>query len=212
MSKKEHIKAASKLATLNPDDPTILQRLLQTDSVVESICKWNAARYDQSHDYDLALALLQEELCETQEALEASDTVAILDGFGDIFYVAVGAMWKNGADHSQISALLDHLDTTNVYVPNTATCVMWFHTEPGINTLGFVALSAFESLKYFLQQSDQRALDVIRAICISNNTKEVVRTASDVKANVVKGDGYIAPTRMLQTILDSLPEVPDAVS
>jgi hypothetical protein len=42
-------------------------------------------------------------------------------------------------------------------------------------------------------------------VCDSNDTKPAKKTASDVKANVDKGNRFVAPEPRLQKLLDSIP-------
>ena len=43
--------------------------------------------------------------------------------------------------------------------------------------------------------------DVVNAICESNNTKEVQgKVDPSIKANIIKGDGFIPPTKQLMKL------------
>lgn len=44
--------------------------------------------------------------------------------------------------------------------------------------------------------------EAIKAVCDSNDSKEVKRVGHNVKANIVKGPGYFKPEPRLQEILD----------
>jgi phosphoribosyl-ATP pyrophosphohydrolase len=48
------------------------------------------------------VALLREEYDETMAALDGDDAVALVDGLADIVFVAIGAMWKLGADARRV--------------------------------------------------------------------------------------------------------------
>ena len=48
------------------------------------------------------------------------------------------------------------------------------------------------------------ALDILRAICKSNNTKEVVKTKPSIKANINKGSLYVSPIKDITNLLNKL--------
>lgn len=179
---------------------TLLQELLNTPSVVESICNWNAARYEQEPSHELTMALLLEEWQETEEAYATGQVIGILDGLGDVFYVAIGALWKTGLRHEQIQHLLDMVEETMPLMPSPSVALHWYQEDVQNPILAMLALSCLKRLEILLA-SDVLAMDVIRAICISNDTKEVKKTETGVKANINKGDTYKAPTEMLEDIL-----------
>jgi len=188
---------------LHKDDETALQLLMSTPSIVEDICKWNAARYDQQPSHELTMTLLLEELQETEEAYKDGEVIAILDGLGDIFYVAIGALWKTGLHHDQIARLLDAVEEKMPLIPSPAVALHWYQEDVQNPLLALVALSCLKRLSALLS-SDDLALDVIRAICISNNTKTATKTDNDVKANIDKGSAYVPPTEMLEDILQKV--------
>jgi len=175
-----------------------LEKVFNTDDVIVSICNWNEARYKQEYDHTLTMALLDEEFTEVNAAIAANDLVEILDGLGDMFYVVIGAIWKAGATPQDIKNLLDDMDRAPV--PTISATFNWLKVRQSLSALAIVALSAFQSLASQLNSKDA-AMDIIRAICKSNNTKVVVKTANDVKANLVKGDDYISPTEDIKQII-----------
>jgi len=189
-----------KVINMPKKEQVALQELLNTPSVVEDICAWNKARYEQEPSDELTLQLLLEELQETEAAYQAGEVVEILDGLGDIFYVAIGALWKTGLHPDQITRLLDTVEADMSLVPSPAVALHWYQEEPLNVILALLALSCLTRLEVLLDSSDL-ALDVIRAICISNNTKSVAKTDKDVKANINKGALYTPPTEMLEDIL-----------
>lgn len=177
-------------------------------TIVTDICEWNAARYDREYNGPLTTLLLDEELAETSKAEQDGDKVEVCDGLGDVFYVAVGALWK--ADNSQLairmelSRQLAFADFSSL--SNLTASIVKFQASvvsgDSVNMLPEVAVAAFVSLAY-TTGSGSKAISVIEAICASNNTKEVKRVASDVKANVNKGPGYFPPTDAIKAILAS---------
>jgi len=167
---------------------------------VESICKWNDERYNQEFSASLTISLLEEELGETATAKNNSDTIEVLDGLGDTFYVAVGALWKTGLSHEQITSLLDNVKESMPALPSPTVALSWYKDDQTQLVLAILAVSCLHQLETELQ-SETLAMNVITAICISNNTKTATKTHKDIKASIDKGDGFIAPTDMLKTIL-----------
>lgn len=188
------------VTNLNDYDATLLEKLLNAPTVIDSICQWNVLRYKQEPCHELAMKLLFEELQETEDAYRVEDKVAILDGLGDIFYVAIGVLWKTGLTAARIQQLMNAVDQGNRFTPSPAVALHWYQDDPQNHILCMVALGAFQRLEYLLG-SDQLALDVIRAICISNDSKRIETVPSHVKANVNKGLNYIPPTEALKSIL-----------
>ena len=182
-------------------------------SIVDKCIKWNAARFEQEFNYNLAVELLIEE---TDELFAADTFVDVLDAVGDITFVAIGVMWKMGIPQEVIEDLFYKNDMTlmtsaqaynhccfinNMFITNVE--------EPALGevpVLNFAAMSAFiTALSAIRGAGMQKAYyEVCDAICDSNNTKEVksVKTTSNIKANIDKGSKYIPPTEKLQKIRD----------
>lgn len=175
-----------------------LRKAFDTKTIIESICDWNAARYDQVLSTNLTVDLLSEEDRETALAVANNDLVEICDGLADIFYVAVGGMWKHGLNHEEITEVLDW--ASQRLLPPVRASIVWYSIEPAPAVLALIALRAFERLAAGLN-SDDYALDVIRAVCVSNDTKPAKKTDSSVKANIDKGAKYIAPTEAIKKII-----------
>lgn len=174
---------------------------------------WNAARYDQIYDYELAVKLLLEE---TTELSEASSVVDMLDAIGDITFVAVGIMWKMGMTVEDLEAVfynkdidITKLDTQQAYnysmfIVNTLIernphCNVSI-VLPGISLAAFsIFITALTTLRGLGMQDS--FFDVFDAICDSNNTKEVKgKSNPSIKANIVKGEGFVPPTKRLREI------------
>jgi hypothetical protein len=180
-----------------------LESLQKIPNIIESICNWNAKRYEQEYSTKLTLDLLDEEIEEALFAADKGDDIEACDGFGDTFYVAIGGLWKMGYTAEKIGEMLDATeDFFSTAPPPTTATMHWFKRYPNNpNILSLVAYAAFEDLKHYVGGHDQAALDIIRAICLSNDTKPVVKTATDVKANTDKGAKFIAPTEAIETII-----------
>lgn len=192
-------------------DLAFLKHLCELESkpsIVESICNWNAARYPQEFSKELTLQLLVEETTEIGDSVIDNDFIGVLDGHADVFYVAIGALWKSGLQPLDILNLLDSVQTDTMHLPPLPVAVQWLELEfnTGDNApwlIAAIALSALSQLEVALGDEDA-ALDVIRVVCASNNTKEVKQTAPSVKANIAKGKGYVAPTEMIKSIVNTL--------
>lgn len=180
-----------------------LNALQHVPSIIASIVNWNAARYPQEYVHKLQSDLLTEELEETQKAFAENDLVEVCDGFGDIFYVAIGALWKQGLTVEQIQEGLDSVEEAMPELPPLPVAKLWWDMEPNLNTLILIALCAQRDLARVLH-SDQASLDVIRAICTSNDTKAVKKTDAAVKANINKGEGFVPPTEAILTIIENV--------
>jgi len=189
-------------------DDTLLEELLATPSIIDSICNWNAARYEQVPSHELTMELLEEELDEVQGAYIEGDKVAIIDGYGDVFYVAIGALWKTGLNEKQITQLMDNVGEKQTFYPDPELAFYWYCKDVQNHILCILAHSCLKKLELLLNSEDA-AYDVIRAICNSNNTKTPKKTASNVKANIDKGQSYIPPTVALEAILRKAGESDD---
>jgi len=188
------------LIQLPNKDSELLSRLLQAPSIVDSVCNWNAARYPQEPSPALSMSLLFEEFKELETAYSNEDRVAILDGLGDLFFVTVGILWKSGLSASEITSRLDTIEEMMPMLPPISVALHWYQEDSCQEVLFFLVLSITKQLEWLLG-SEQLAMDVYRAICISNNSKKVEKTAKTVKANLDKGLHYKSPTEMLKKIL-----------
>ena len=158
------------------------------------VAAWNNARYEQVYNAELAANLLCEEAKELLDALAVNDQVEFLDGVADVMFVAVGCVWKqNGRieldklvefnpeqDVMEVfGSLIEKTRMPTIYEINNA-CVCLLHSN------GYTAEDYFEALL---------------AVCDSNDTKAIKKTASNVKANVDKGAYFVPPTEALKRIV-----------
>ena len=182
-------------------------------NIVKQCIAWNEARYDRVLDLGLAISLLTEE---TEELLIANSIVEQLDAIGDISFVAIGVLWKAGFNEATISAMLGIGSELNI--SDCPISLMYENHGAFVAELGgerildtnakFVASNAavlaiwycmFKLKELGLQQE---YFNIIKAICDSNDTKEVKgKTDPSVKANIVKGASFIPPTMALQHII-----------
>lgn len=184
-------------------------------NIVRKCIAWNEARYDRVYDYNLASKLLIEETLELFQAENDSDR---LDAVGDIVFVAIGILWKLGVSPEHIEDILGvnnlyfagdgaEIEKINVVIDNVQSFLFDTLSEdleaayPGIAltlySLFIVALGTLHGMRL-----QHRFYDVVDAICESNNTKELKgKTDPTVKANLVKGEGFVPPTDALLRIL-----------
>jgi len=171
----------------------------QTLKIINSICKWNEARYPQEYNSQLTRALLTEEVKELRFAEMDNDLLEELDAYGDIFYVAIGGMWKLGSTAEEINEFVKY---SHRYVSSISFEDMlgnMRYEAPVRYLMGFARLS-FEALLHYTR-SDRLALQVLFSICTSNDTKAIKKTAAHLKANITKGDEYISPHEELKMII-----------
>ena len=185
-----------------------LSKVLGTASIIKSICNWNAARYDQEVSVALTVALLTEEMDETVDAADTNNLLEICDGYADVFYVAIGGMWKHGLSHTEITKLIDEMAEKVGALPMVYASIEEYEETKNVSELALIALKAVEGLENITKSSDA-AFKIIRAVCDSNDTKVVKKTASDVKANLSKGEAYVSPDNAIRAVLDSLVEKPN---
>jgi len=180
-----------------------------TVSVTDRVILWNAKRYEQKYDYNLASRLLLEE---TQELYDANGYIQQMDAVGDIFFVAIGVFWKLGLKSSTINEIFMSQplhDMTLVELHEWATHVEWRMLEmidgeiegayPGIKLATFapfiIAMPMLQAMGM-----GHCIFEIVKIICDSNDTKSIDKVAHDVKANLDKGEDYRSPTAALQVL------------
>ena len=168
--------------------------------IIESICDWNKVRYEQVPMYKLTLDLLKEEMQETHDAYTEEDYIGIMDGYADVFFVAISGLWKIGLSAKQIDELMDNVEGFNTMISSPKAVLLWYEDEDHNSILAMLALSVFGHLEALLG-NEELALDTIKAICVSNDTKTIVKTEVGIKANISKGENYVSPTESLTDIL-----------
>ncbi len=167
---------------------------------------WNAARYDRVYNEQLASALLIEEINELYTAIDLPiDTyedqlnrfVEIIDALGDIFFVAVGVLWKLNAVWSFHDVLYLRNDLT-VYDEALATKdVNLISTDP---VAGAKLILAKVLRVASMTLANEDFANTVMAICDSNDSKAVKKTDATIKANIDKGAEYFSPTEVLMEI------------
>lgn len=186
--------------------------------IAERVIDWNSKRYDQVYNSELAVNLLLEE---TAELFATNDKVEKLDAVGDIVFVAIGVLWKLGFTANQISNAvhgqayeqeLNIEQASFVDLFNYSKALEYDALEAeeiqdvkgaymGLNlalySIFTVALGALQGMAL-----QHEFFNIVHAICDSNDTKEVKgKTDASVKANIVKGAGFVPPTKALEEII-----------
>lgn len=182
--------------------------------VYKSVAAWNAARYEQQLNLELAVSLLREEYKEWKDAKVA---VEKLDALCDISYVALGIVWKSGISETLLSekltsmqmASLLHLDAVPGMRPiyNMAAYIDGLEHDFEFGIIDSIALilhnCAFQAM-YDYQLTPEQWISALEAVCVSNDSKVVVQVDASVKANAGnKGPNYISPTAALTKILNA---------
>lgn len=181
--------------------------------VYKSVAAWNAARYEQQLNLELAVSLLREEYKEWKDAKVA---VEKLDALCDISYVALGIVWKSGISETLLSekltsmqmAALLHLDAVPGMRPiyNMAAYIDGLEHDFEFGIIDSIALilhsCAFQAM-YDYQLTPEQWISALEAVCVSNDSKVVVQVDASVKANAGnKGPSYVSPTAALTKILN----------
>lgn len=180
------------------------------DLIYLQVIDWNSKRYDRVYDTVLLCELLQEEL---DEYWESSDIVKQADALCDIMYVALGGIWKLESDIEDIEVVFE------LTAEHTAGAVNYLGIPPAclitsmidaiskktdandlwkLQTIIQCCLYQFQSLGHDFQT----AVDCLKAVADSNDTKSIKKTDSNKKANDGdKGNYYVSPVAQLSKIL-----------
>jgi hypothetical protein len=205
----------------------------QLEIVFERVSAWNKARYPREYNKNLAVALLSEELEEYFEASEHIPresqeaemhtgltnfhrAVERLDALCDTIYVAMGVIWKLGVNDRERSAhwmkaveFASGLMNGKVKMPPVAyaTGVMSTHKKEvmynvTIDMQMIIVLCLAQMQTLGLNEAE--LIEALLIVCDSNDSKSVKKTDPSVKANIDKGETFIAPEFRLQTIIDKV--------
>lgn len=184
-----------------------------TEYLIKRVISWNMERYSRQYDHALSEKLLLEEL---HELYTAEDWVDILDGVGDITFVAIGVMWKLGIETSDITYLFERMQpgktlveynqASDLYIGyiaekyklTAAKVLLLKLLTQAMFITSYTILNRIGMIDYFTR--------ILQAICDSNDTKSVPKekVASNVKANKDKGDNFIPPTQALIKLLEEV--------
>lgn len=181
--------------------------------IVDRVINWNAARYDQVFNYELAVKLLLEE---TDELNKAFTVVEQLDAIGDISFVAIGVLWKLGVPTDIIKQIFYGTDMTTLDLLQAHDMVVFWQHEL-MDSVDHRADGAWPGLVLTLHSAFLTCLgkliginmqdyyyDIVEAICDSNDTKEIKgKVDPSVKANINKGASFVPPTARLTKIMEA---------
>lgn len=176
---------------------------------------WNALRYDRVFNMSLLHKLLTEEFNET---VDAKTPVEQLDGRADQIYVALGGIWKLNLEEELIANAFGEaaIVVGMASDENLLRDIDWA-IEANLKALVSDVLPQTQRLtatilaticllnQYAIERDfDLSVFDVLEVVCDSNDSKQVQKVAPDVKANINKGAGFIAPEPRLQALIDGV--------
>lgn len=183
------------------------------EHLIERVILWNIERYSRQYDHSLAEKLLIEEL---HELYTAEDWVDILDGIGDVTFVAIGVMWKLGIETSDIADLFERMQpgkTLIEYNQASDNYIDFISEKYKFNIMRLLQLKMLSQAMFITGYTMlnrvgmlDKFLDVLEIICNSNDTKVVPKqkVAANVKANTNKGESFVPPTEALIKLLESV--------
>lgn len=176
--------------------------------VYNRVAKWNSLRYKQEYNAELTHDLLSEEY---EEWLVAPDKANDVKELADIIYVALGGLWKQDKSDELAQAnaaifletmlnqcelmpgfLIGSLLDQNAVIP----------ADDQVKLMHLVLGAALAQMQC-MGLSKANCIEVLNAVCDSNDSKSVKKTASDVKANSNdKGNFYRAAEPKIRLILE----------
>lgn len=175
--------------------------------------KWNSLRYKQEWNPELFKDLLYEELVEYEEANTLVDK---LDAIGDLFFVAIGGLWKLGEDPYNylhnidrhyyvpvIEAKYDKYPFANDDLKREVEFILTLTTNDYFHIHIVQLIKQLFMCFSHLKCNETQVEKVILAICDSNDTKIVSKLASSSKGNQ-KSKSYIPPTKSLNEIAQEI--------
>lgn len=180
--------------------------------VYDRVCAWNAKRYEQVLNLQLAESLLSEEF---DEWYEAETDVNRLDALCDLVYVAMGVIWKaKPTDEESARAaelvfdLVENLLNAEEHLSPLMYCtpyivLMGENKCSALTTAHMViCLSCVEMTSMGL--THEQIEEALLVVCDSNDSKSIKKTDPSVKANAGdKGPYFVAPEPRLQEILNA---------
>ena len=186
---------------------------MNLETIYQRVAAWNAKRYDRTYNHELTMNLLYEEFNEGFE--EGITPVQVVDAWCDLTYVAFGGLWKLDLTDEEVHSVLmeGFRDAANLItaavIDAPASTAGVLHQLKHENeypvALGLATVIALSFMQLTYLTSDQ-AIEAIMIVCDSNDTKSVQKTASDVKANIDKGNFFVAPEPRLQALLEKADE------
>lgn len=173
--------------------------------LIQRTFNWNAKRYDRVFNLPLTTNLLFEEW---EEWLNAEKDVDLCDAMIDTAFVAYGAIWKTNdvPNYEQAEGLVNSIIEISGMIPGyVIPCYILAMKENNGITIAtkllVIAMLCACQLS-LMGLTDDEIARCYEVVCDSNDSKTIVKTASDVKANINKGEFFIPPEPRLQEILD----------
>ena len=183
--------------------------------IFDSVCKWNAARYEREYNHELSIALLREE---HQEYFDSESLVEQLDALADICYVALGVLWKLNLEQEtfdfntmeaqkQVAKMLDTNTVYPIYFIGSVIDACHYDSDyPAALAMHKIVCLAMTQMSA-MGLTPEEQLEALAAVCKSNDSKSIKKVASDVKANDGdKGEFYVSPTVALTKIIKGIEE------
>jgi hypothetical protein len=159
-------------------------------NIFKRAANWNKQRYPQIYSSALTFALLEEEY---QELTDAHKNVDKLDALCDIIYVSMGALWKLKAEHAT-------LDRQSTFVSSINSI-----KRPDLGTILLLKTIINECENEMVDEfnfSNENVIEALNIVCDANDSKTAKMTHPGIKANINKGDGFVAPEARLQNLLN----------
>lgn len=181
--------------------------------VIQRVIDWNALRYDQVYDKALQYELLSEEIEELNDAPTFIDRI---DALCDIYFVAIGAMWKLGINPEEYLANENTFKINQFVIKSGRDAsltvdIVELKSELAemqeASSVHYLAFCLSRIIRYVIVIMYKLGLTMeqieksILIVCDSNDTKTVKKTPSHIKANVDKGVGFIPPESALKELL-----------
>jgi len=174
--------------------------------ICNRVAKWNAARYPREYNHDLAIALLREEYEELKDSIEDVD---MLDALCDLVYVSLGVLWKcnipsEDFEHDEkeavkfVQGLVSPHIQPGFFIGSVIDACELDNEMPVALAMHSIVLLARAQMS-LAPEAQLRALHIV---CDANDTKTAIKTDPNKKANIDKGQNFIAPEAALQALLD----------
>ena len=183
-------------------------------TIYDRVCGWNMKRYDREYNHELSCNLLREE---HKEYFEAENNVQQLDALCDIVYVALGIVWKLNLEQSvvdynselaaqQVEKFVESNTLEPIYFLSAAVDSFEHDNEmPLALSIQLIITLAFTQM-HCMGLTASEALYAMSIVCDSNDSKSINKTPTNVKANIDKGEFFVAPEPRLQTIINTIME------
>ena len=179
------------------------------EQVFNRVAKWNALRYVQEYNHELAVKLLREE---QREWMEADNLVDRVHELCDVVFVAFGVMWKLEQEIAPEAAnrCFEIVDEASVVFGDPATLcsatIDCLERSDNVDlqlsyALATALFAQAQMLDYGL--TFDQIIECMLVLCDSNDSKTVKLTESHVKANSGdKGSYYKSPVPGIAAIVE----------